>query len=75
MASKWIDVFSRSEAVVVSPSGSCVDMVHHHYPELFPEGTREHELAVDLAARTFEFTDFLVNQLHTIDVGARYPVE
>jgi L-lactate dehydrogenase complex protein LldE len=73
MASRWINVFSRSESVIVSPSGSCVDMVHHHYPELFPEGTREHELAVDLAGRTFEFTDFLVNQLHVIDVGARYP--
>jgi L-lactate dehydrogenase complex protein LldE len=48
-------------------------MVHHHYPALFPEGTREHELARDLAGRTFEFTDFLVNQLRVTDVGARFP--
>ncbi|HLE15957.1 MAG TPA: (Fe-S)-binding protein [Anaerolineales bacterium] len=73
MARNWLEVFGRSEAVIVSPSGSCVDMVHHHYPELFPEGTREHELARDLAGRTFEFTDFLVNQLRVTDVGARFP--
>jgi L-lactate dehydrogenase complex protein LldE len=70
LARNWIETFSRSDAVVVSPSGSCVDMVRHHYPELFLTGTREHELAADLAGRTFEFTDYLVNQLHVVDVGA-----
>jgi L-lactate dehydrogenase complex protein LldE len=73
LAEKWIDAFSQSDSVIVSPSGSCVDMVRHHYPELFPEGTRQHEQAVDLAGRTYEFTDFLVNQLQITDVGARYP--
>ena len=40
--------------------GSCVDMVRHHYPELFPAGSAEHERAKSVAARTFEFTQFLV---------------
>jgi L-lactate dehydrogenase complex protein LldE len=48
-------------------------MVKHHYPELFPAGTPEHALAVDIAARTFEFTEYLVNVLHISDVGATYP--
>lgn len=73
MALAWIKVFGQRELPIVSPSGSCVDMVRHHYPELFPAGSPEHELAVDLAGRTFEFTDFLVNQLKIVDLGAAYP--
>lgn len=73
IAAGWLKTFGQSDLPIVSPSGSCVDMVHHHYPELFPEGTPEHALAVDLAGRTYEFTDFLVNQLKVMDVGARFP--
>jgi len=73
MAAKWLKVFSASPLPVVSPSGSCVDMVRHHYPELFPEGSPEHALAQDLAGRTFEFTEYLVRQLGVTDVGARFP--
>jgi L-lactate dehydrogenase complex protein LldE len=73
MASHWLRTFGRSSAAIVSPSGSCVDMIRHHYPELFSEGTPEHRLAVEVAARSFEFTDYLVNQLKVIDIGARFP--
>jgi L-lactate dehydrogenase complex protein LldE len=69
----WIKVFSRSDAPIIGPSGSCVSMVRHHFPELFPTGSAEHSLAVDLAARTFEFTEYLVRQLKVTDVGASYP--
>ncbi len=48
-------------------------MVKHHYPSLFKEGTPEHALAVDIASRTFEFTEYLVNILKITDVGAVYP--
>lgn len=73
MARKWMDVFARTEGYIVSPSGSCVDMVRHHYPELFPADSREHQLALQLGARTFEFTQFLVNELQVTDVGASFP--
>jgi L-lactate dehydrogenase complex protein LldE len=73
LAANWLETFGASPAPVVSPSGSCVDMVRHHYPELFPEGTPMCELARELAARTFEFTEFLVHQLKVVDVGARFP--
>jgi L-lactate dehydrogenase complex protein LldE len=73
IATRWIKTFGKSDLPIVSPSGSCVDMVHHHYPELFPEGSPEFALSKDLAGRTFEFTDFLVNQLKVTDVGARFP--
>ncbi len=73
LAHNWLHTFSQSDALVVSPSGSCVDMVRHHYPELFPEGVPEHTQAKELAARTFEFTEFLVHRLGVTDLGARFP--
>src|SRR4030067_863155 len=73
IATQWLRAFSRSEAAIVSPSGSCVDMVRHHYPAMFPEGTPEHELARELAGRTFEFSEFLVHSLKVTDVGAYFP--
>lgn len=60
---------------VVAPSGSCVAMVRHHYPRIARE-TGDERLARDvatLAARTFEFSEFLVDRLGVDDVGAYYP--
>ncbi len=73
VALNFLRAFGKSNAPIVAPSGSCVSMVKHHYPELFSAGTAEHELAVDIAARTFEFTEFLVHQLKVTDTGAVYP--
>ena len=73
VALNFIHAFSKSDAPIIGPSGSCVSMVRHHYPSLFKEGTAEHRLALDVASRTFEFTEYLVNVLQVIDVGAVYP--
>src|SRR5204862_46696 len=50
-------------------SGSCVAMVHHWYPRLLAE--EDVPRARELAARTFELTDYLVRELEVEDVGAR----
>jgi L-lactate dehydrogenase complex protein LldE len=73
LAAKWLKVFGRTDGFIVSPSGSCVDTVRHHFPELFPPASAEHRQAEETAARTFEFTQFLVQQLKVTDVGARFP--
>ena len=73
LAAQWLAVFGRTEGYIVSPSGSCVDMVRHHYPSLFSPGSPEHRQAQAVAARTFEVTQFLVNELKVTDVGARFP--
>ncbi len=73
IAKNFLRTFSKSDAPIIGPSGSCVSMVKHHYPELFPAGTREHDLAVDIAWRTYEFTEYLVDVLQVMDVGAVYP--
>jgi L-lactate dehydrogenase complex protein LldE len=73
LAVKWLKTFGATDGFIVSPSGSCVDMVRHHFLALFPPGSPEHRQAVEVGARTFEFTQFLVNQLKVTDVGARFP--
>ncbi|MCU0562527.1 MAG: (Fe-S)-binding protein, partial [Desulfobacterales bacterium] len=35
-ARRFVEVFEGA-GTIVSPSGSCVNMVRHHYPELFRE--------------------------------------
>jgi L-lactate dehydrogenase complex protein LldE len=73
IALTFLRAFAKSEAPIIGPSGSCVSMVKHHYPSLFTEGTSEHALAVDVASRVFEFTEYLVNVLNVTDIGTVYP--
>ncbi len=73
LARNWMRAFGKRDDYVVSPSGSCVEFVRHRYPELFPAGSPEHAMAADLAARTYEFSQFLVNVLGVVDLGARFP--
>jgi L-lactate dehydrogenase complex protein LldE len=73
VARNFLHAFGQSDVPIVGPSGSCVSMVRHHYPELFPAGTAEQALAEAIAARTYEFTEYLVHVLQIADVGAVYP--
>src|SRR5438093_886611 len=57
--------------LVVTPSGSCAAMVKLEYPHLFDNDMVWHGRAEDLAHRTHELADFLVNVLKVEDVGAR----
>ena len=66
-----IEVFDGSDPIVV-PSGSCAAMVKREYVELLSDDPSWHARAIELAERTFEFTDFLVNHLQVTDVGAKY---
>ena len=72
-ARQFIRVFGKTDGYIVAPSGSCVDFVRHHYLQLFPTGTPEHARAKEIVARTFEFSEFLVNVLKVEDVGAVFP--
>src|SRR3954452_22478485 len=72
IARHTIEVFSRSDRVV-TPSGSCAAMVKLEYPELFHADPAWHARALDLASRTHELSDFLLNVLGVEDVGARFP--
>jgi L-lactate dehydrogenase complex protein LldE len=62
MAQQLIERFAEYP-YVVAPSGSCAGMIKHHYPRLFTEMPDWHNRALDLAARTWEITSFLVDVL------------
>lgn len=70
-AKHTIAVFDGDRTVVV-PSGSCAAMAKVEYPHLLEGDHQWHERALELAARTFELSDLLVNRLGVLDVGAQY---
>ncbi len=69
LAMHTISAFANGQTVV-TPSGSCAAMVKLEYPELFNDDLIWHGRAEDLAQRTHELADFLVNVLKVEDVGA-----
>lgn len=62
LAQRQADIFSSYDAVVI-PSGSCAGSVRHQWPA--DTGA--------VAARFFELSEFLVDVLGIVDVGAFYP--
>src|SRR5204863_7508249 len=60
LARHTIRAFAHRQ-MVVTPSGSCAAMVKLEYPELFHDDSDGHRRAEDLAHRTHELSDFLVN--------------
>jgi len=71
LARHTIQAFANDRPVV-TPSGSCAAMVKLEYPELLKGDLVWHGRAEDLAGRTHELSDFLVNVLGVEDVGARF---
>ena len=62
----------KDAETVVIVSGSCGAMVKNFYPQLFAN-TPQAELAKQVSARVWEFSDFLVTKLGVTDLGARFP--
>jgi L-lactate dehydrogenase complex protein LldE len=62
LAKKVIEEFESCD-YLVAPSGSCSGMIRAHYAELFADDPTWSARAGELAAKTYELTDFLVNVL------------
>jgi L-lactate dehydrogenase complex protein LldE len=73
MAIHTIQVLEKSSATVVVPSGSCASMIRHGYLELFEHDPRWLPRAQDLAERTYEFSQYLVDVLQVTDLHIDYP--
>jgi L-lactate dehydrogenase complex protein LldE len=60
---------------VVTPSGSCAGAVRHQHADVAAQfgEARLAEDAAAVAARTYELSQFLVDVLGVVDVGAYYP--
>jgi L-lactate dehydrogenase complex protein LldE len=71
VAVKVLEQLKDAEAVVIA-SGSCGAMMKVFYPDLFA-GTPQEQLAKAVAAKCFEFSQFLVDKLGVTDLGARFP--
>ena len=72
IAQQTIRTFEEAEGDVVLPSGSCTHMIRHNYPELFAEDPAWLQRAQDLAGRTYEFTEYLIDVLGVSNWGARW---
>lgn len=68
VCTKFIKDFSGAD-YVVAPSASCIGFVRNYYAKLFDNSSLHNEVK-DLARRSFEFSEFLVNVLHVEDMGA-----
>lgn len=64
MARQWLKAFRGAE-YIITPSGSCAAMVRTYYPGLLPD-------SAELASRTYEFSQFLVDVLKVEDLGAEF---
>jgi L-lactate dehydrogenase complex protein LldE len=71
---RFVEVFRDAEAIVI-PSTSCTHTVRTQYLHLAGMAGDYQLLdeCADIAARAFEFTEFLTRKLGVTDVGAYYP--
>jgi L-lactate dehydrogenase complex protein LldE len=74
MVENFLRAFSSAEEVV-APSASCVALVREAYPELARETGKDGwvEEVEQLASRVWELSEFLVDRLGVVDVGASFP--
>jgi L-lactate dehydrogenase complex protein LldE len=78
LVGRFADVFAGFEAVV-TPSGSCASMVRRYHPVVAGldavarvDPTLPQRVA-DVGPHVYELSEFLVDVLGVIDVGARFP--
>lgn len=73
-ARRFVQIYADTENIVI-PSSSCVAMIRDQYPTLFEElgdPTLRSQFEA-LLPRVFELSEFLVDQLGVVDVGAYFP--
>jgi L-lactate dehydrogenase complex protein LldE len=71
---RYVETFSGYDAVV-APSGSCIGSVRHQHADVARQaGDEKLALAAEeLATRSYELSELLVDVLGVTDVGAAYP--
>lgn len=69
IAKQTIEAYSGYDTVV-SLTGSCMHAIMEDYPAIFADDPESLPRAVELAGHFHEFTDFIVNTLGVVDVGA-----
>lgn len=72
IAEHTVRVFEAAQGDLVMPSGSCAHMIRHNYEELFLDQPDWLKRVRELAGRTYEFSEYLVDVLGVIDCNARW---
>lgn len=70
-AKRFIEIFEGDE-YVVCPSGSCINTVKHDYVKILADEPEWLERAARMAAKVFEFSQFMVEVADKTDVKARF---
>jgi L-lactate dehydrogenase complex protein LldE len=70
MARHTLDVLDATTGPIIVPSGSCADMMIHHYTKLLAADMEYGPKAEAVASRIYEFTQFLVDELGITNLGA-----
>lgn len=70
----FVDAFDGYDAVV-APSSSCVAAVRHYHPKLAEQSGDPglQRRVAELTPKVLEFSEFLVDRLGVVDVGAYFP--
>ena len=70
----YVKAFSRYD-YIVGPSGSCIGAVRHQHPMLadYAKDAKLAEAVDEVVAKTYDFTELLVDVLGVTDVGAYFP--
>lgn len=79
VAERFLSIFEKAlnidpdkEIYIICPSGSCTSMVKVFYEELFKKSPETLKKVARIKEKTYEFSEFLVKVLNTVDVGAKY---
>lgn len=71
IARHFLEVFGNDE-YIISPAGSCVCTVKHHYPEILKDEPDWLRRAEAIAPRVHELSQFLVDVMKITDLGASF---
>jgi len=71
IATKFLKDFNSGNTIV-APSASCTGFVRNYYHKLFNEDKELLKQTNEIKKYIFEFTDFLVNHLKVVDLGAEF---
>lgn len=72
MAKDFLAHFKDQDIPIVIPSGSCACMVKIHYKRLFEDNRHWKVLAEKVAMRTFELTQFLIQEVGLSKIQGRH---
>lgn len=71
IAAKTLEILLDTEGPIIIPSGSCGDMIIHHYPVLFSDDSIVLSKVNAVTERCYEFAQFLVDVLGITDLKSR----